>query len=296
MPNTLAHLGAQGFSSRALKWAQPHWIATGCLIPDLPWILQRLAARMPGIDLLDLRLYCVVQASLFFCLLLSAALAMFDRNSIAAFIIIGLNCCAHLLLDACQTKWANGVHLFAPFSWQMINFGFFWPEHAVTYLLTAAGIAYAIFLWRKAQLAAELAMPHGHKRLVATGLLVAYVALPAAFMHTAERADNHFVRTLREREHRTGRRIEFDRCSYENGTLSPFTGEILASAGLALPTAATVSIKGVFLASDSIRVEAYHVHNIAFRDGASYIGIILVGIIGIAAWRRRFSPIIGKFS
>ena len=66
MPNTLAHLGVQGFITHAaIKDAEPKWIAFGCLIPDLPWILQRaIAVLLPQVDGYELRLYAIAQASL----------------------------------------------------------------------------------------------------------------------------------------------------------------------------------------------------------------------------------------
>ena len=60
--------------------------------PDLPWILQRLVqVALPSFDAYDLRLYAIVQASLFFCLLLSLALAMFSTLFWRTFAILGIN-------------------------------------------------------------------------------------------------------------------------------------------------------------------------------------------------------------
>ena len=75
MPNTLAHLGVQSLATRALiRDSDLKWIYLGCIVPDLPWTLNRLVkTTVPSVDLYDLRLYVIVQASLFFCLLLSFA-------------------------------------------------------------------------------------------------------------------------------------------------------------------------------------------------------------------------------
>ena len=69
MPNTLAHLGVQGIATRSvLRDADLKWIYLGCIIPDVSWIIQRLVRYViPNIDLYDLRLYAIVQASLLFC-------------------------------------------------------------------------------------------------------------------------------------------------------------------------------------------------------------------------------------
>ncbi len=83
MPNTLAHFGTQALPWKLLdSKADIKWLGLGCVIPDLPWIIQRFAPSLiPGIDLIDLRIYCIIQASLFFCLLLSAAIALLARQS-----------------------------------------------------------------------------------------------------------------------------------------------------------------------------------------------------------------------
>ncbi len=146
MPNTLAHLGVQGFATRSLlKDADYKWIYIGCIIPDLPWILRRIVHfAFPGINLYDLSLYATVQSSFCFCLLLSIALAALSVNYWKTFAILGFNSFLHLFFDACQTKWANGVHFLAPFNWHLTNFGFVWPESFLTYILTIFGISYLV--------------------------------------------------------------------------------------------------------------------------------------------------------
>ena len=291
MPNTLAHLGLQGFASRVAKAIDPKWVALGCLIPDLPWILQRLlAAGAPGIDRLDLRLYVVVQATLFFSLLLSAALASLAKNFLKTFAILGTNAFAHLLLDATQTKWANGVHLLAPFSWKLSNWGWYWPEHVLTYLMTASGIVYLLVSWRPAR-ALPLRRAGRSRWLSGAMLLLIYLALPIAFMPAAEASNSHFVKTLRDADHRVGEMIEFDRAEYrasENGgLLLPFTGEKFYARGIDGIAHAALSIKGRFFARDSIQVEAYHIHNTFIRDLASYVALIYIATIwALGVWPK----------
>ena len=69
----------------------------------------------------DLRFYCIVQASLFGCLLLSGALASVSSRPWRVFAILGLGSLMHLLLDATQAKWASAVHLLAPISWRSLR-------------------------------------------------------------------------------------------------------------------------------------------------------------------------------
>ena len=102
MPNTLAHLGVQGIATRSwLTKAELKWIFIGCIIPDLPWILQRLIwICFPNIERYGLRLFAAIQSSLFFCLILSFALAAFAKRFWKVFIILFINSLLHLLLDA----------------------------------------------------------------------------------------------------------------------------------------------------------------------------------------------------
>ena len=61
MPNTLAHLGVGGVLTRSLvPDADLRWVYIGCVIPDVPWILQRVAYSLPiSVDLYNLRLFGV---------------------------------------------------------------------------------------------------------------------------------------------------------------------------------------------------------------------------------------------
>lgn len=79
MPNTLAHFGVQGLLGHwFLPWCDPKWLLVGCVIPDVPWILQRVVHLLSvPIDLYDLRLYAICQASLFGCVVLAGGHSLF---------------------------------------------------------------------------------------------------------------------------------------------------------------------------------------------------------------------------
>ena len=65
--------------------------------------------------------------------------------------MLGLNALLHLLLDATEVKFGNGVHLFAPFSWRMTSFDWIAGESAVYLALTLGGAL--LVAW-------EIARPH----------------------------------------------------------------------------------------------------------------------------------------
>ncbi|MEL6524039.1 MAG: hypothetical protein AAFQ66_23885, partial [Pseudomonadota bacterium] len=114
MPATLGHLGVQALITRSvLRGADVKWIWLGCVVPDLPWILQRFL-KFLDVSPYDLRLHAIIQSSLLFCVVASALFALFSRSFGRAFGILVGSAALHLLIDALQIKWANGVVLFGP--------------------------------------------------------------------------------------------------------------------------------------------------------------------------------------
>ena len=282
MPNTLAHFGIQTLITRAvIRPADVKWIGLGCLIPDLPWISQRLIRPLHIIDQIDLRLYVIIQSSLLFCLILAAGISLQAKKSGRLFLLLGVNSFLPLLLDPTQTKWANGTLLLAPFSWQLTNFGCYWPEQFPALLLTLAGlIIFPVVAWQDQQ--REILFILDRKRQAAGFLLlVLYLLLPLFLLNGPRAADNHFTATLSSRN-RIGTRIEIDREPYRAATTSieALSGEQLTLKGDKLPTDdGTLSVQGTFIDNHTILISKYHVHN-PMRDIYSGIGIGLL----MASW------------
>lgn len=284
MPNTLAHIGIQSpLSKLSLPRAPLQWILIGCIIPDLPWISQRIFTVLAVGSPLDLRLYSVTQASLAYCLLLSLALAMITRRSKMIFTILAGNSLLHLLLDACQKKWANGVNLLVPFSWKSLNFNLFWPEHFSSYLFAGLGLTLLLFLWPKAiHDDIFLQRPAKKKAMVALGCLLLYFASPVLLIQAAYSANVHYSQTLNNREERSGKELELDRAYYDatRSKLSCYMDNDLSLANISSLDSGIVSIRGHFLNQTTIEVQELHVHSI-FRDLASYIGLIMTLLLWI---------------
>ncbi len=298
MPNILAHCGVQGVLTHALiKDAPPAWITVGCLIPDAPWILVRAVSMVIASPAAyDLRAYAIVQSTFGLSLLLSAGLALLSPRPGFVFRILALNVLVHLLLDASQTKWANGVHFFAPWSWTLHNWGWFWPESLTTGLCTIAGAIYLLWATRhRSPHAPASPRPRTVRWLLATVCAAAYFLLPFAFWHGPYEADNHFLKTLRERDARAGRYIEMDRADYvshaDGASLYSLVGERIRVAGPPRDRAAKLSVKGVFIDADTIRIDNEQVHWPRFRDWASYMGLLWLGMLWLKAWwQHRLQP------
>lgn len=286
MPNTLAHVGVQ-----ALPWkllapdTDIKWLAFGCIIPDLPWIVQRIVPHLlPTVDLIDLRIYCMIQASLLFCLLMSGAIALLASASAPIFLILAGNSLLHLTLDAAQTKWANGVHFLAPLNWQLSQFHLFWPEHAITLTLSLTGLAALLFFGIR-DLGRPIRLGCSALRLSSAALLLAlYLLLPLGLFEGPLQADNHYVATLKDYPDRIGKKVGFDRCRYDSAgkQITIFTGEKLDAVGSLPDRDCTVSLIGRFTGARTIFIDKLHVHGPG-RDLFSIAGLLLFGLFLVRA-------------
>lgn len=291
MPDTLAHFGVQILASKALfRDADARWIGIGCLLPDLPWIMQRAALALGWADPVSLRLYAVIQSSLFFSLLFAAALSLQTAQSRRIFLLLAWNCLLHLLLDPLEIKWGNGSLLFAPFSWQMTSFGLFWPEELPSRLLALLGLLIfpaAAWLDRKR----EIQLIRSRRRQSAgLLLLLVYFFLPFALFSGPLAADNHFTATLTA-ANRSGSWIEFDRRPYQAGNQSivAYSGETLR---LAVPSGSLpqqdgiLSLRGRFLDHQTVLLADWHLHR-SGRGLRSLAGIFLLAAVWSVALRAK---------
>jgi hypothetical protein len=289
LPNTLVHFAAQGPTSHAIwRRLDPRWIYLGCLLPDVPWILRRAVVGFGlPVDTYDLRLYTMAQASLAGTLLLCAAVAVVTRAPRLVFGILGVNALLHLLLDACEIKWGNGVHLFAPFSWKMTTFnlvdGEGWPVLALT-LLGAALVTWEIVRWRPPAIRLTL---QARRLVIAAALLGGYLLVPLLFLDAVQTSDSYSVKTLRETDDRAGRTVGLDRTTFlatpEGDFIEMWNGERVRVTGPVPDHDARVSLYGTFLESGLLRVDRFVVHR-GGRDWPSYLALLLLAALWVRPW------------
>lgn len=293
MPNTLAHVGVQGIATRStLADADLRWIYLSCVIPDLPWILQRVAHVLaPEVNPYLLRSYVIIQASLLGCLVFSAAMALLARKAWVTFAVLAGNAVLHLGLDAMQTKWGNGVNFLAPFSWDPTNWGLFWPESTPTYILTVLGMCYIGWQWQDSMSEdLELTMPGSFRLFGMIVLLGGYFCGPVFLLQEPIESNAHFLEVLHEEEDRIGRSVEFDRARYverEDGTRIEYYGgaDQVAIEQLKIEFPSTVSIRGVFVEDNKVRATEHYVHASGLRDYASYAGLMLIVLVwSVSVW------------
>lgn len=206
MPNTLIHVGVQTVLSKSIdRSISVKWVAVGCIIPDLPWILQRVIhSFIPDADFLLVRSYVIIQASLFFCILLCGAISQLYNHRRKLFLLLAGNCLLHLLLDSLQIKWGNGVHLFAPLSWQLTSVGLLWPEHWSTHVLSLLGLIIFIFYGFQERRLVPSCTVQLRNILFALTLVLIYFVAPLFYIHEPFRANNHYLGTLADTKSRKG--------------------------------------------------------------------------------------------
>jgi hypothetical protein len=238
------------------------------------------------VEPVHLRLYVIIQSSLLFCLLLAAAISLQSENAPRIFLLLAGNCLLHLLLDPLESKWGNGTVLFAPFSWRLTSFAWFWPEELPSQLLALTGLLILpITAWRDRQQAIRFVK--GSKRQGAGVLLMMmYLLLPLCLCNGPLQADSHYAATLLA-QHRSGKLIAFDRRPYKAAgqALLSYSGEELRLTGTNsnLPTQdGTLSVQGRFVDQQTILVSAWHLHS-SRRDQHSQLGIFLFLSIWLVA-------------
>ena len=290
MPNTLVHFAAQGAVSRGV-WPRldARWIYLGCLLPDLPWILRRavVAAGLP-VDPFDLRLYTMALASLAGTLLLCAALAAVTATPRVVALVLGANALLHLLLDATEVKFGNGVHLAAPLSWRMTSFDLVTGESVLYLVLAAAGAL--LVAWELTRPRNAVGFVLTPPRLAASAVFfAAYIVFPLPFLGAIQASDSYSVKTLREVDARAGRAVKLDRTAFhatpEGGVVHLWTGEDVRATGERPAHDAMVSIEGTFLGPDVLRIDRLFVHR-QNRDWPSYLALLLLAFV----WARPLLP------
>ena len=294
MPNTLVHLGVQGIGSRLIsRQIDLKWVFLGCLIPDIPWILRRaIITLFPDVNAYDVTLYATVQATLLYCLLLSLVFALLSERTRYIFAVLAANVVLHLLLDATEIKWGNGVIFFAPWSWEITSFEWIWPDSLLIGVLSLVGLAFGIWvLLHPAAEPVRVRLTRYRQSAAALALFVVYTVSPMNLLEGPYSANVQSIATLQERERRIGREVRFDRRPYENraegDVVIALADEPLRVVGNIRATSPEVSLVGRFVDSGEIRIEQLHEFSFPWRNLASYAGLGIVALVWLVALIRE---------
>lgn len=292
MPNTLAHLGIQTLIGRGvMPGADVKWVLAACVIPDLSWIGQTVARSLTEIDLIDLRLYAIAQTSLLFSLIIAGAFALLSRTPHRTFAILAIGVALHLMLDATQTKWGNGVLFLAPFDWSLLNLGWYWPEDWPSYGLTLLGVVtVGVLWWRSGPMPWQPRWPPMPRLAGAAALLVLWGLAPLPLMPMVEAANLHNTGVLNNPATRVGQKIAFDRNRIDQDhVLHSWTGETFLITGEVPPGPAKISLRGVFTDVNVIAADGVHIHSDGPREWFSYAGLLIVLFWWLhGMWRGAF--------
>jgi hypothetical protein len=243
----------------------------------------------PEIDRLTLRAYCITQASLFSCLLLATSLSLLFKEKKIIFILLSINCVFHLLLDSFQTKWANGVHFFAPFSWDLFSVNLFWPEDIFSKVLTiAGGFLFFYFAIKEFHNRVSFSWPAIRTYLISGFLIICYFFLPLFLMDGPYKKNNHYIQTLKHNKIRKNQEIAIDRAPFDqkSNSITIFTGESFILKDKIPMKNAIISLQGIFIDNNSISVNVYHTHS-PMRDIYSIIGILGTLILWLYAVLKK---------
>ena len=295
MPNTLAHIALHSLTFHRVR-VPFVIILLGCFIPDIPWILQRLYLGLGlGEESVRTVAYFTAQASLAVCLIACIALCtLFDRWKIA-FPVLMAGCAVHLVLDALQDKWGNGVHLLAPFDWTLQSFPVVGTTTALITVISIAGLLPFVGFKRIRSDARSITFSRVRMTI---GLVVAltYLLLPMLFIDAVIESNARYLSLLAAPETRTGELIELDReqlyADGEEYLITTPVGEDLRIASSPEPLVpGETSLRGYFVSSTALRVvEVRREHG--HRDTLSIVGLslILAWLFAVAVARVRMSP------
>ena len=283
MPNTLAHIGAQLPIGKAIRrnW-DPRWIVLGLLLPDLPWILQRVAlAVLPTLSPISIRAYVVVLSTPVFCTVLAAAIACCFEKGRTIFWILFSQSIIHLLLDAFQQKGGVGIPFLAPFSWHTYSFPAYSMNGWVTNLLTLSGLVILLLL-----LAGRIHFPKLNRLLIdkplnlllSLGLVAIYFSGPLLLHNGVMDANVHDLKLWKGDMPRVGETVHFDRARYvpgDPGTIQDdFNPVPIPIIGVDFPHKTKISTEAVFINEDTLWTATYVVHPKGLRFSYTIVGLL----------------------
>jgi hypothetical protein len=288
MPNTLAHIGAQFPIGKGIcrKW-DPRWIALGLLLPDLPWILQRIALVIfPFLSPITIRSYVVVVSTPLFCIILAASIACLFEKGRSIFQILVFQSLLHLALDACQQKGGVGVPFFAPFYWQAFSFPIYSMNGWVTNILNMSGVLILLLVGsgkiRYPKLNSLALKRPGHLSL-AVSLMLLYGIAPLLLRDQVIEANVHDLKVWQGEMPRSGAVVHFDRAHYfpgqPGGIQDDFNPTPIPILGIDYAVETDISTTAVFVDENTLQAGIWVIHPPGIRLAYTLIGLIGIGLI-----------------
>jgi hypothetical protein len=279
MPATLVHMGVQGALLRFSKLGvDVLWIYVGAIIPDVGWILQRILRRLPlEIDTFSILSYAAALTSLLGCLIACAAIASLTTRYKRVFLLLAAGCLIHLLLDAAEVKWANGVLLMAPFSWKQTSWDIFQQDGAAILAATIGSLIFIGWTWRAGIREINRSMWRLSPRSlsVATGFSLLFFLWPIPVMDAPAKHGLYYIDSIRNVSDRTGKPVELDRARYDHQQheIRIFTGETIAVTNFSAPRDTLVSLRGTFQSPQLLDVDDAIIHHPWQRAAAVRAGL-----------------------
>jgi len=298
MPDLLSHFGAGYLVSRwSVRRSDVPLILGGSLLPDVGWIARRALHGLFSTDSIALSVWLIPWHTPWVLLLGCATLALICRTPVRAFSILYGVSWVHLLLDASQTRFGNGVLFLYPLSMRETSWHLFWPESPVNHALAIGSFILLLGLlfglvdgpltvgWAPSR-ASEGGQPSRRRRLFLSLIFVLAAVATVSLTRARLVEENVFnLRFVTDPSAFEGRRIALDR-SLVVGDAPPrlrtFNGrQFLLTGDLDVNPGDTISLEGTY-GGGRIAVQRYHKHQEELRSLYSLVGLTMYGGLEVA--------------
>lgn len=282
MPNTLAHLAIQIPAGRALGQQTLILVCMGLMIPDLPWILQRVLLYVDGsFSALHIRSYCLALSTPALCLLLSWGISLLFRNPVRTLTVLFSQCLLHFFLDGLEQKGGIGILWFAPLNWASFSFEILSMDGVFVRGLSILGIVLGLILiFRRSNQNKDLFRLNRVRMIGSSALLMIYLLVPLALMDTIIEKDVHHFRSWAMPSTREDNSISFDRAvlvpgcpTYIKNDLTP---EPVVLKGFKSEEPGLIIGRGMFASENELILKDYTIIDRNERSVATFVGIVMV--------------------
>jgi hypothetical protein len=287
LPSLMVHYG----TTLLAGWPVRHQSVTTALLlgatwPDVPWMALRVLDLWSPDELrIPLRLYAQAFHTPLMCLwggLIFACFMQRPRPQALAFIGAAW---FHLVLDAFQTRYGNGVALLYPFSWRVYDFELFWPDGTIGLILLAMSTAVVLHAFWKGLEPLHLRRPSW---LRVTALTLGYLLMPLATWHAAFDANVFNALFIYFPSALEGKEVGFERnalVSSKPPRLRTWYDHHLALDQV--PDEArpgdVVSLRGTY-GEGQLKVRQFHIHSLDLHSTPSIVAFVM---LVLAFWRAQ---------
>lgn len=286
MPDLLTHFGSTYLVFRPMGYKDEiPLMYLGALIPDMPWIANRIFYFFDFSDPIQRLAYLIPFSTPFMAVIAALIIALTQRNTLRSFAMLLIAALFHILLDTMQTRIAEGSLLLYPASFTQYSFGWFWPEDTISYV--AVGIGFIVTMFSLIVSGPRPGIQKTRLHLIIVLALIAAL-FPVLTIDRIISANAYRTGFLEAPQKWEGKQISLERETVISANaIKTFSGLTVKVAGKHnLQTGQSVSIRGYY-SNGTVYPELIHYHN-APRDIFSYIALFIFVCIWLnIPWKIR---------